>query len=64
MKQLSLARVQNLKNAKEIHAFNQSMKETMDWIHRKDREMITADLQSNLEALANFRSRHDAFLVS
>ena len=63
LKHASLDRLRRLENVKQIHIFKQTIDELGQWIERKFCKIISVDLKSGLQSLADLRKKHEAFMV-
>ena len=64
LKEGSLVRLRNVDNAKQVHLFKQTLEELGEWIKRKFNELVSVDIKSGVQLLADLRKSHDAFVVS
>eukprot|EP00794_Sanderia_malayensis_P017767 gene17767-19542_t len=62
MNQLLLARHQSLENAKVICEFKKSVEETLMWIRKKDRDMISVNFEHDLQGMNELQRLHDNYM--
>ena len=59
----SLDRLKRLNNTKKVHEFSEIVQETLQWINRKENDIINVNWSSGLLALADLRKKQDSFIV-
>eukprot|EP00795_Rhopilema_esculentum_P013545 gene13545-4433_t len=59
----SLNRLKRLNNTKKVHEFSAMAQETLQWINRKENDIINVNWSSGLLALADLRKKHDSFML-
>eukprot|EP00794_Sanderia_malayensis_P017764 gene17764-19538_t len=62
MNQLLLARHQSLENSKVICEFKKSVEETLMWIRKKDRDMISVNFEHDLQGMNELQRLHDNYM--